>query len=118
MQEIFIRSLLVVLIGIYAIRSSWFIFSGIFSPLTPVATGVLVLCIILFHRPPTEPGTWLYIVIFGSIAGAIVNGLLIFSSKATYSNPTNQVFSVISLVGWLILAIIYSSVLINPASKV
>jgi hypothetical protein len=31
------KALLVVLIGIYAIRSTWFIFSGSISPLTPVA---------------------------------------------------------------------------------
>jgi hypothetical protein len=117
MQDIFVRSLLVILTGIYAIRSSWFIFSGIFSPLTPVAVVVLGLCIILFHRPPTEPGTWLYIVIFGSIAGAIANGMLLLSTKEAYSNPINQVFSGISLIGWTVLAIIYSAILINPAGN-
>lgn len=116
-KQILLQSLLVVLTGIYAIRSSWFIFSGNFSPLTPVATIVLGLCIVLFHRPPTESGTWLYVVVFGSIAGALANGLLLFSTKEAYTNPTNQVFSVISLIGWLILAVVYGTILLDPLKR-
>lgn len=106
------QSILVIFSGIYAIRASWFIFSGIFSPLTPVAAIVLVLCITLFHRPPIEPGIWLYVVLVGCVIGAIANSILFFSSHEG-SNPTNRAFSVISVVSWVFLCAIYAPVLIR-----
>jgi hypothetical protein len=46
------KILLVILIGIYAIRTGWFLFSGIFSPLTPVAAIVFVICRLHFTARP------------------------------------------------------------------
>jgi hypothetical protein len=107
------QSILVILSGIYAIRASWFIFSGIFSPLTPVAAIVLVLCITLFHRPPIETGIWLYVVLVGCVVGAIANGMLLFSTHEAYSNLTNRAFSIISVVSWVCLCVIYIPILIR-----
>jgi hypothetical protein len=98
------KGLLVVLIGIYAIRSSWFVFSGSFSPLTPVAAAVMVLCIISFHRLPLELGMWFYVLMFVCVAGAIANASLLFATSPNYANPTNMAFSAISLGCFLLLA--------------
>jgi hypothetical protein len=91
------KALLVILIGIYTIRSSWFIFSGNFSPLTPVAAIVLVLCMMTFHRLPLAFGGWFYLVIAMCVMGAIANASLLFATSPTYTNPTNFVFSATSL---------------------
>lgn len=111
MKLAIVQSVLVILSGIYVIRASWFIFSGIFSPLTPVAAIVLVLCITLFHRPPIEPGIWLYVVLMGCVIGAIANGILLFSTHEIYSNLTNRTFSIISVVSWIFLCVIYAPIL-------
>ncbi len=111
------KALLVVLIGIYAIRSSWFIFSGNVSPLTPVAAAVLVLRIISFHRLPLEVGTWFYVVIGMCVAGAFANASLLFVSSPIYANPTNIAFSAISLGCFVLLgAVQYCSVLRAPVA--
>jgi hypothetical protein len=107
------QSILVILSGIYTIRASWFIFSGIFSPLTPVAVIVLALCITLFHRPPTDPGIWLYVVLVGCVIGAIANSMLLFSPHDAYSNPTNRAFSIISVVSWVSLCVIYAPIFVR-----
>jgi hypothetical protein len=91
------KALLVVLIGIYTIRTSWFIFSGSLSPLTPVAAIVLILCVISFHRLPMEAGTWLYVLLAMCGIGAVANASLLFSTSPNYANPTNLAFSAISL---------------------
>jgi hypothetical protein len=98
------QALLVVLIGIYSIRSSWFLFSGQFSPLTPVAAAVLVLCLFAFHRPPTSVSLWFWAVMAVCLAGAIANATLLFSTSPIYSNPTNTAFSAISLGCFILLA--------------
>jgi hypothetical protein len=105
------QSILVILSGIYAVRASWFIFSGVFSPLTPVAAIVLVLCLTLFHRPPIEPGIWLYVVLMGCVIGAIANSMLLFSTHEIYSNLTNRTFSIISVASWISLCVIYAPIL-------
>lgn len=117
MKLVMTQSILVILSGIYAIRSSWFIFSGIFSPLTPVAVIVLVLCVVLFHRPPETPGLWLYVVTTGCVLGAIANGMLLFSHHEAYSNPTNRVFSLVSVVSWIVLFCVYLPILFRSASN-
>jgi hypothetical protein len=91
------QALLVILIGIYFIRTSWFLFIGQFSPLTPVAAIVLVTCLFAFHRPPTTLSQWYWALIAMCVAGAIANASLLFVSSPIYSNPTNTAFSMISL---------------------
>jgi hypothetical protein len=104
MSLILPKILLVILIGIYTIRTSWFLFSGIFSPLTPVAAAVLVICLFAFHRPPETPGIWFYALIVTCVAGAIANGMLLFSTAPAYSNATNMIFSAVSLTCFILLA--------------
>jgi hypothetical protein len=99
------KAVLVLLIGIYAIRSSWFLF-GVVSPLTPVAMAVLALCITLFHRPPTEIGWWFGAVIAACIVGAIAN-----------ADPTNRLFSMISLGAFVAYGLLQSwAILARPAA--
>jgi hypothetical protein len=91
------QALLVVLIGIYFIRTSWFLFIGQFSPLTPVAAIVLFMCLFAFHRPPTTLSLWLWALLAMCVLGAIANASLLFVSSPIYANPTNMAFSMISL---------------------
>lgn len=87
------KMLLIVLIGIYAVRASWFFFTGQLSPLTPVAAVVLGLCIYLFNRLPEAPGLWLYAVLGACAIGTLVNGSLFFATSPLYRNPTNFAFN-------------------------
>jgi hypothetical protein len=91
------QALLVILIGIYFIRTSWFLFSDMLSPLTPVAGIVLVACLFAFHRPPTTLSLWFWALMAICVAGAIANASLLFSASPIYANPTNTAFSMISL---------------------
>lgn len=108
MRTVVIQSSLVVLAGIYAMRASWFLFAkGPISPLTPLAAIVFVLCILLFHRPP-QSSTWLAVVAIACMIGVAANAALLFSAAAAYQNPTNQAFSVLSVLGWAILAVTHA----------
>jgi hypothetical protein len=98
------QTTLVVLTGMYAVRASWFLFSGALSPLTPVAAACVVLCVYLFHRAPTQPGTLLWSVMIACAIGAIANAVLLTSSDPAYRNTTNLVLSGLSTVLWLALA--------------
>jgi hypothetical protein len=100
------KSLLVILIGIYAIRSSWFIFSGIFSPLTPIAAIVLVLCVIAFHTPPSSIGPWFFTLLATFAVGAVANFLLLFASGEASADPVNRAFSLVSMLCFLALGAI------------
>jgi hypothetical protein len=91
------QALLVILIGIYFIRTSWFLFSDMLSPLTPVAAVVLITCLFAFHRPPTSLSLWFWGLMAICVLGAITNATLLFSASPMYSNPTNTAFSAISL---------------------
>jgi hypothetical protein len=100
------QSVLVLLIGIYAIRASWFMFSGSVSPLTPVAAAIVVLCVFLFHRAPTQAGPLLWSVFAACAIGAIANALLLTSVAPAYRNPTNMAFSALSVALWLALGLL------------
>jgi hypothetical protein len=98
------QPLLVVLIGIYFIRSTWFLFSReMLSPLTPVAAIVMVICLCAFHKLPAAAGAWFFVVVATCVLGAIANGLLLFATAPTYSNPVNHAFSLISMVSFILL---------------
>jgi hypothetical protein len=99
----FPKALLVVLIGIYFIRSTWFLFTGVFNPLTPVAAIVLTVCLFAFHKWPTATGAWFYALVGVCVAGAIANGSLLFATSPTHPNPTNDVFSLVSMVSFILL---------------
>jgi hypothetical protein len=102
-SNMFAKILLVILIGVYFIRTTWF-FWGVFSPLTPVAGIVLTICLFAFHKPPTETGAWFYGVIAMCVVGAIANFSLLYSTAPAYQNPTNQAFSWTSMISFLLLA--------------
>jgi hypothetical protein len=91
------QALLIILMGIYFVRTSWFLFSGQFSPLTPVAAIVLIACLFAFHRPPTTLSPWFWALIAMCVLGAIANASLLFVGSPIYANPTNRMFSIISL---------------------
>jgi hypothetical protein len=98
------QALLVLLIGFYFIRTTWFLFSGgMFSPLTPVAAIVRTIRLFAFHKLPTAAGGWFYALIAVCVLGAIANGSLLFSTAPTYLNPTNHAFSMISMVSFILL---------------
>ncbi len=102
---VLMKAVLVVLIGMYAIRASWFLFSGVLSPLTPIAAAVLMLCIVIFHRPPQSLGLWFVAVLTACLIGAIANAALLVSTSPLYHNPTNTAFSWASLTGFVLLAV-------------
>jgi ABC-type polysaccharide/polyol phosphate export permease len=115
MRTVFIQSSLVVLAGIYAMRASWFLFAkGAISPLTPLAAVVFMLCVVLFHRPP-QSQTWLAVVAAACLVGVAANAALLFSASSAYQNPTNQVFSILSVAGWAILAVAHASAWLENA---
>jgi hypothetical protein len=100
------QATLVVLIGMYAIRASWFLFNGLWSPLTPVAAACVVLCVYLFHRAPVQPGPYLWTVVAACVVGAIANAVLLTSTAPAYRNATNLMFSGTSAFLWLALAVL------------
>jgi hypothetical protein len=102
-SNMFIQILLVILIGVYFIRTTWFLF-GVFSPLTPVAGIVLTMCLFAFHKPPTATGAWFYVVIAMCVVGAVANFSLLHSTSPAYQNPTNQAFSWTSMICFVLLA--------------
>jgi hypothetical protein len=110
-----LKAFLVVLIGVYAIRASWFLFSGTFSPLTPVAMAVLVLFLFVFHRPPQALGVWFSVCIAACVVGVVANTVLLFVSSPIYNNTVNQAFSVVSLISFLAVgALLAQAVLSAP----
>jgi hypothetical protein len=118
MRTAIIQSTLVALIGMYAVRASWFLFGGQLTALTPVAAAVFVLCLVLFHWAPTMAGPWLYVLLAACVAGAAVNASLLFSAEGAYRDPTNFAFSAASVVGWIVLLAGYGWVLIeSPAAR-
>jgi hypothetical protein len=98
------QALLVVLMGIYLVRATWFLFTGVFSPLTPVAALVLVICLVAFNRPPVPGSAWHVAFLAVCVLGAAANASLLFSTAPAYANPTNQAFSWVSLLCFACLA--------------
>ena len=109
MRILLTNFMLAVLAGAYAIRASWFLFTGYVSPLTPVAAIAMVFCIFLFHRPPLGAGAWLYFVLAACVIAAIVNAALLFADAPAYRAPTNMMFSLVSALCWIGLAISYAT---------
>jgi hypothetical protein len=98
---------LVLLIGIYAIRSTWFLFSGgALTPLTPVAAVIVVLCVFLFHRAPTQTSPYLWGVLAACAVGAVANAMLLTSTAPAYRSATNMTFSAVSVALWIALALL------------
>jgi hypothetical protein len=108
------QALLVLLIGIYLVRTTWFLFTGVFSVLTPVAGIVLLVCLFAFNRPPMPGTVWFYIVLATYLIGAVANLSLLFSSSPTYSNSTNYIFSWVSMLSFAVLGAMHLWLLFRP----
>jgi hypothetical protein len=103
MQMIVSQAILVVLAGIYAMRASSALFKGSFSPLSLLAGFIFIFSVVLFHKPPSSPGIWLYFVMVMCFAGALFNAKLLFYPDALHSDFTAMAFSATSMIGWGIL---------------
>ena len=109
------KSAIVILAGIYAMRSAGIVFrDDAFTPLWFAALFAFILLIILFYRPPTVQGAWQYTVIILSLVGVAANAMLYFKPDAAHADPTNLAFSALSIAGWGIVAL--SSILLTFAS--
>jgi hypothetical protein len=104
--------MIVILIGVYAMRATSVLFvRQRFQSLMIVAALVFAFALVLFHRPPTQAGAWLYFVIAVCVVGVAVNALLYFKPDRAHATPTNLAFSAVSCVGWGVLAGVYSVLL-------
>jgi hypothetical protein len=106
MNKHWTRIALVLMAGIYAMRSTYWIFGGEpFQPLSLLAAAVLALVVVLFYRLPTQRGPALFVVIALSVVGFAVNALLLWVPGAAHNNPTHAAFSVACMAGWAIVAL-------------
>jgi hypothetical protein len=107
---------LVILAGIYAMRSAGVIFHpGPFTPMALVAMFAFVMSVIYFYRPPTVPGPWLYTAVPLFLFGVLANSILFFAPDKAHSDPVNMTFSAVSIAGWGLLAIVYGLRIFNRA---
>jgi hypothetical protein len=119
MLLILTQAVLVVLVGVYAMRASADLFvRQPFQPLMILAALAFVFALVLFHRPPIAVGPWLYLVLIACVAGTIVNGFLYFAPDQAHATPTNMAFSAVSIVGWAALGLNYGSILFNNTKTV
>jgi hypothetical protein len=104
------KALLVVLLGIYAIRASDFLFTRArFQPLTFVAAAVVVIALALFHRPPVAHGAWLITAILVCLTAVLANTMLLIQPDEAHSSSIDKAFSAISVAAWSLLAAMYGS---------
>jgi hypothetical protein len=108
MLHVLIQSALVILAGVYAIRSASFLFEGQFELLTPVAALAFVFSIAVFYRPPATQGIWFYLVLAACLAGFVANTLLLIYPDKEHESTTNLAFSAISIAGWAIVGLSFA----------
>jgi hypothetical protein len=100
------RVALVILAGIYAMRSSSVLFQPRpFEPLMVAAVFAFILAVVLFYVPPVVKGWWFYSAIALCLVGAAANAMLYFAPDELHNNPTDLVFSMVSMIGWAMVAI-------------
>jgi lipoprotein signal peptidase len=100
---VIIRIMAVALAGMYAMRTAYSPMEGRISPLTFLALAVLIFCIFIFHRVPTNTGWWAYAVLAGSAIGCGVN--IVFMRLAP-TGTIDHVISVTSAVCWAIIVVV------------
>ncbi len=104
------KATLVLLAGIYAMRGSSVLFERQrFDPLMIVAVLAFLFSVVLFYRPPTKLGIWLYTTVALCVVGLVANGMLYFKPDASHGDPTNLAFSALSIAGWGILAVYFGA---------
>jgi hypothetical protein len=100
------RIILVILAGVYAMRSTTVLFHpSTFNPMSLVAVFAFVMSFVIFQKMPTGPGLWAYSLIGFSLMGVFANSMLYFRPDALHAGTTNMTFSAVSIVGWAIVAI-------------
>jgi hypothetical protein len=106
------QAMLVLLVGVYAMRATSVLFvRQAFHPLMILAAAAFVFALVLFHRPPSAVGTWLYVSIAACVLGAIVNAILYFAPDRTHATPTNLAFSASTGIAWAVLAGVYGAII-------
>jgi uncharacterized membrane protein len=100
------KASLVALAGVYAVRSSNVVFHlASFTPLWGVAFFAFVMSLVMYHNPPMSLGWWLYTAIGLCLVGVAANAFLFFATDLVHNNLTSRAFCVVSVIGWMIVAI-------------
>jgi hypothetical protein len=100
------KTSLVMLAGIYAMRSSNVAFHpATFTPLWGVAFFAFVMSLVMYHNPPMSIGWWLFTAIGLCLIGVAANTFLFFATDFVHNNLTSRAFCVASVIGWMIVAI-------------
>jgi hypothetical protein len=108
---------LVILAGIYAMRSFGVFFRPVpFEPLMVAAVLAFVFSIVLFYKAPTTSGWWQYTVIGWCVAAVGANAMLFFAPDASHSSPTQLAFSAVSMVSWAIVGLSAALLTMGPPS--
>jgi TRAP-type uncharacterized transport system fused permease subunit len=107
---IVIRSMAVVLAGMYAMRTGYAPMEGRVEPLTFLPLLILVLCVVIFHRPPTEAGLWSTIVLALCAIGFGVN--LVFMRLAP-KGAVDYYISILSAGAWAVIGVAVCAVLVG-----
>jgi hypothetical protein len=106
MLHLLTQTALVLMAGIYAVRTTYPLLGGeTFSPLTVLAGLVFLLTLALFHKLPKANGKILYIVVMLCIGGMVVNGLLLFAPGGAQAGLIKTLFSATCVVGWGVVAV-------------
>jgi hypothetical protein len=107
---IVIRSMAIVLAGMYAIRTGYAPMEGRIEPLTFLPLVILMLCVVIFHRPPLHPSIWSYTVLALCIVGFVVN--LLFMRLAA-AGDVDYYISILSAGAWAVTGAAVTSVLFS-----
>jgi hypothetical protein len=106
MSPNYARTVLVIMAGIYAIRSTYTILgSKEFEPLSILAAIVFCLTVFLFYRLTKLSIRFLYTVMGLCVVGLAVNSMLLFSAYKNHDNPIEAAFSGFCMFGWLVVAL-------------
>jgi hypothetical protein len=112
MMIIIAKAALVVLAGVYAMRATSVLFNPEpFEPLMLVAAFAFVMSIVLFYRPPTSAGIWLYTAMALCLVGVVANTMLFLEPNDAHRDVTNLTFSLVSIVGWAAVGLSYGMLL-------
>jgi uncharacterized membrane protein len=100
------KTSLVILAGVYAIRWSNAVFHpSTFTPLWTLAFFAFVMSLVMYHNPPMTMGWWLYTSVGLCLVGVAANAFLFFATDIAHDNLASRTFCVVSVIGWMIVAI-------------
>jgi hypothetical protein len=109
-----IQTILVILIGVYAMRTASVIFiREPFDPLMIVAAAAFVFSLCVFHQPPASSGKWSIAVVVLCAIGCVANIFLFLKPDKAHSDPTNMTFSAVSVIGWAIVGLYAALITLN-----